>query len=1621
MFCLRVGEAQNPGPFTIGAANPTGVLGKAHMFQEMPGQGGPRIWGLSETHLTQPGFQKLQVELNQQKDKWRFIHGEAAPPLSTSVGTIGGKATGVGILTDCPARPLAGQWPQDAWKTGRLQACAVHVQQHWVKAGVFYGYAKDAHTKATKDHSDALLSNLTDRIVFASRGFRVLMGDFNQTTQDLPQFDIWRQHGFREIQEIAHHRWQQEIIPTCKNKSVKDHVWISPELIDKLVAVSVDNTIFADHAVLSAVFSDLGPPKPVPIWRKPKEIQWKEIVLNEDVPFPPAQTYPEVFSQLEDFAHQSLQKQGDIGLIQPQRGRGKESVLRWAKSPVTPVKASRQHEYQIQYLGENYQHTKWCRQLRRIQSYVALSRTAKNDVNTTCHKSQLWTAIKAAPGFPKGFPSAWENRASKFLQAPTKLPMQPPDAEVAQAIFVNFQAEFKALEKMLNGHRKQMATARRIANTNLVFRDVSKPRAVPVQTVVMNHIAQVTEIQNEGLTIHYEPTDLACHQEVNSDQGPLYAAEHQPGKLTLDQAANVEVGDSLYQAKVIGDHQEIFAAFKQLWGPMWNRHNGSEPEWEAFAYKLATLPGASSEMPMAPITLDQWQHSVRSKKPTTATGPDGISRADLLHMPDSIQRSLLGFINQFDSGEQAWDASALVGHIANVEKSPEATAPKDYRPITVLTMPYRVWATVRARQCLRWLARFVPAGLKGNIPGRSTVDIWWNMALQIEQSTHDKESLSGVVTDITKAYNNLARPVVYACALHYGLPLQFVRAWHNSLAQVRRHFIVQGACSEAVWSTTGYPEGDPLSVVAMVLVNIALHSFLSEVCPSADVHTFVDNWEATARDPEVTQRAYAGMEEFAHMVHLQLDVPKTHFWATQAVDRKSLRNQNHRVILHTKDLGAQVNYTRRFTNHVSRTRIAKTRAFWGQLARSSATLDQKLRAIQSVAWPRCLHGIAVVALATEHFQRLRAQAMASLRWNKKGASATIQFGLAHPKCDPGFVALLDTVLTFRNFCVPTVAFPILSGIIANPPRHFDPGPCAVLLARIHEINWQWISDGFICDHEGFHIHLLDSPLQLLKQRLQHAWERQVGYSMQDRKDFAGLGKVDGELSRSTTANTGEEKGILRSVMNGTFYTRDKQIHTGKIPSIQCPFCECNDSLQHRIWECEFFQDLRQTVPPQVRDFWQQQPECTRYHAWFVEDWTDTTLRRALYDLSDHHVHCVPTESPEVFHLFLDGGCLNPTIPRLRVAGWGFCLAMLPSDEFLPIASGLVAGILQTPLRAEITAAIEAIRFAIQRSRPFYLWTDNKHVYNKIGEYLKGGIAPGPKLSNHDLWSQLHALVTQAKALQLMQQVVKIVSHVDITKVEGTIDKWVIRGNHAADSLVTQALHQLPGRLHQALRDAYQGFHTRQNACCTIQRFFILMGQRALSFKQDIREQDDSKWNEKPDNTEQQEDQQLSFQPFPATLQLPDDHSFGQCAVTLFSWLDKLTNGERHVPMWLSSYQLLIHYQGTTGQLGLHYNRSSRTWDDGENYVMVEGYDFNKFAGWLMAGIKAFSKLIQVPITVAPRLPWGTSFRCWQRCLFVPACSDTFAKIDRLLRDRGITAIKKVNDFQKLGRIGLDFR
>ena len=145
--------------------------------------------------------------------------------------------------------------------------------------------------------------------------------------------------------------------------------------------------------------------------------------------------------------------------------------------------------------------------------------------------------------------------------------------------------------------------------------------------------------------------------------------------------------------------------------------------------------------------------------------------------------------------------------------------------------------------------------------------------------------------------------------------------------------------------------------------------------------------------------------------------------------------------------------------------------------------------------------------------------------------------------------LYETVMMFRNQCAPDTAFPVLTSLVLAAPKHVDPGPAGVFLTRLHMLNWQWDHNGFVVDHEHFRWHLLDAPIQLLKIRLVHTWGTMLGALMSGRKEFQGLSEVDRATSISSQKLfAADGLGLWRTAMNGTFYTRNKQIHAGKFPS-----------------------------------------------------------------------------------------------------------------------------------------------------------------------------------------------------------------------------------------------------------------------------------------------------------------------------------------------------------------------------------------------------------------------------------------------------------------------------------------
>ena len=264
---FRPGEATTPGP-VIGNMNPTGLMGKATEIAALP----TGVYAFQESHLTVQGLRRFKQELAWCKSGYRICHGYPAPPKNDSVRTTGGRHTGTGVLSAFPCRAIDHHWTKEQFQSGRCQASAVFLQGRWLTMGTVYGYSERSHCLDVQQQTGSLLDGLSSRIVDGSHGLRFISGDWNQERHNAPQADQWEAKGWMEAQAFAQWRWSTPVVATCRKTTVKDYVFLSPEVLPYVQDVQLDWTVFPDHAVIQVHLSDVGRPPLVPMWRKPAQI-----------------------------------------------------------------------------------------------------------------------------------------------------------------------------------------------------------------------------------------------------------------------------------------------------------------------------------------------------------------------------------------------------------------------------------------------------------------------------------------------------------------------------------------------------------------------------------------------------------------------------------------------------------------------------------------------------------------------------------------------------------------------------------------------------------------------------------------------------------------------------------------------------------------------------------------------------------------------------------------------------------------------------------------------------------------------------------------------------------------------------------------------------------------------------------------------------------------------------------------------------------------------------------------------------------------------------------------------------------------------------------------------------
>ena len=897
---IRFGEATNPGPavhfeaqqFTLGSFNPSGLRNKAQYFQHHLEYGD--LWLVAETHFYGKDVSRFRAGLCAAQSAHRYCLTDPTSVRKSLTTQTSWK--GVGILSRFPTRALPSAMPMHVQDSGRCLLFTTLLGDVWLSGGVVYGEPNSSHYPSYLKNNEQILHHVASHVCHLCKGPRLVAGDWNVVQDSLPVFSMLANAGFRDIQDVALERWGCPVQNTCKQRTRKDFLYLSPELQELLFATDVCHDVWPDHSVLVGTFHAPCCAPPMWVWPMPDQFPWPNQFAHDlQWPSEPGDltvAYAEVWQQIET----SAQAQCPIPVSRNMLGRAARRMPKKVRGGLfAPVKLARKGDFQPEFFGSSVRHSQWLRQVRRLQAYARM--TGSSATHISIAKAEAWGAIVRAKGFVPSFAQWWSCSAFKTHEAPMACPTFPPEGNVAVAMFESLSMALREFERELRASSRQYAKFRRAQNPNLVFQDV-RPPAVPGVDVLLQPIRAVVEevdIEEQKLLV----LDHACEFQpdgVLSCKGqPLDVIHQSEDAIWATDVSFVSVGDEVSQTKFVGRHEDLAAIFIGVWRDRWMRHVDVPHErWTAIiSFVKRFLPRLDLQWPS--MTVHDFKQVLQHKKKTTSPGFDGVTLLDLRRMPDHV---LQVFCSMYLHSEKtgSWPSQLVDGRVISLAKVSCPGSPADFRPITVFSLLYRVWSSFHSKKALSQLDSALCDTLYGGRPGRYAAQVWSKLLWSVEHSYQQSVELTGVVADLQKAFNMLPRMVVFEIAGHLGLPGHMLLAWAGALTQMKRRFLLRGSLTEGVPSVTGFPEGCGLSCVAMVLIDFAFHVWQQHFFPLCTALSYVDDWQVLCPHGSMLSGAKQCLDRFVAAVDLQLDPKKTYAWSITPAGRKLLRDEGFTML-----------------------------------------------------------------------------------------------------------------------------------------------------------------------------------------------------------------------------------------------------------------------------------------------------------------------------------------------------------------------------------------------------------------------------------------------------------------------------------------------------------------------------------------------------------------------------------------------------------------------------------------------------------------------------------------------------------------------------------------------------
>ena len=385
------------------------------------------------------------------------------------------------------------------------------------------------------------------------------------------------------------------------------------------------------------------------------------------------------------------------------------------------------------------------------------------------------------------------------------------------------------------------------------------------------------------------------------------------------------------------------------------------------------------------------------------------------------------------------------------------------------------------------------------------------------------------------------------------------------------------------------------------------------------------------------------------------------------------------------------------------------------------------------------------------------------------------------------------------------------------------------------------------------------------------------------------------------------------------------------------------------------------------------------------------------------------------HLFTDGSCHNQMFPNRRFAGWAVVLASVASVHDCAastvVDAGVLPGLLQSAIRAEIYAIWRALQIARNHCGLVHLWSDCKAVVNKVRRLL-GRQTLKPNSVHADLWCEFQQCLQDRQGPTMITQVA---AHQDADAVDHVVSEWCYRHNALADSAAGRANFTRPAtfwHLHGRHEQASAAIHELNR---TVQYVQLAISQEIVR-------------NENPSLPAESLVTEVPL-PAPVWKPLPElavpqgaVRWYGDSMVRLvLSRFWQTLHGSQAPVVWVSRFQLYADFMSSTGHPGpIHRDK----WIDGatEPHLSLQAFAYKQRTRWFVKLLKESLRHQDVSLVTAYGKPCSQMLLMFTGIIALPWPAERLQYIDQwMLKCSGTTYRRQSKLLDSLPFIDYDDR